>query len=96
MEQILVAFGFPEETVTAIMMLYTDSKAIVRSLDGDSDFFYIDAGILQGDTFVLFLFIIRLDCIIKTSIDLLKETFSHTKKQSVNDILRKLFLLLTT
>ena len=62
MEQILLAYGLPKETVAAIMMLYKK----VRSPDRDTDYFDIVAGVLQGDTLAPFLFIIRLDlCIIK-------------------------------
>ena len=32
------------------MMLYKNTKAIVLSLDGDTDFFDIVSGFLQGDT----------------------------------------------
>ena len=39
MEQIQLAYGLPKETVAAIMMLYKDTKAMVRSPDGDTDFF---------------------------------------------------------
>ena len=35
-EQILIAYGLPKETVTAIMMLYRNTKVKVRSLDGDT------------------------------------------------------------
>ena len=37
MEQILLAYGQPKETVAAIIMLYRNSKVKVRSLDGDTD-----------------------------------------------------------
>ena len=47
MEQILLAYGLPIETVTAIMMLYINVKVMVRSPDGDTDFFDIVAGVLQ-------------------------------------------------
>ena len=50
MEQILLAYGLPEETVTAIMMLYRNTQVKVRSPDGDTDYFDIVTGILQGDT----------------------------------------------
>ena len=50
MEQILLAYGLPKETVTTIMMLYKNTKVKVRSPDGDSDYFDIVAGVLQGDT----------------------------------------------
>ena len=50
MEQILLANGLPKEIVAAIMMLYKKTKVKVRSSDGDTDYFDIVAGVLQGDT----------------------------------------------
>ena len=50
MEQILLAYGLPKETVAAIMMLYRNTKVKVRSPDGDTDYFEIVADVLQGDT----------------------------------------------
>ena len=47
------SYAFPKET--AIMILYKNIKAIVRSPDGDTDFFDIVAGILQGDTLAPYL-----------------------------------------
>ena len=44
-------------------MLYKNMKAMVCLLDGDTDFFVIVAGVLQGDTLVSYLFIICLDYI---------------------------------
>ena len=38
MEQILLAYGIPKETVDAIMMLYKNTQAKVRSPDGDRFF----------------------------------------------------------
>jgi len=73
MEQILLAYGLPKETVAAIMMLYKDTKAMVRSPDGDTDFFGIAAGVLQGDTLAPYIFIICLDYVLRTSLDTMKE-----------------------
>ena len=73
MEQILLAYGFPKETVTAIMMLFKNTKVKVRSPDGDTDYCDIVTGVLQGDTLAPYLFIICLDYELKTSIDLMKE-----------------------
>ncbi|CAH1277215.1 Hypp9511 [Branchiostoma lanceolatum] len=67
--EILTAYGVPKETVDAVMMLYKDTKSMVRSPDGDTDFFHIHAGVLQGDTLAPFLFIIALDYVLRTSID---------------------------
>ena len=47
MEQILLAYGLPKETMTAIMMLFKNMKVKVHSLDGDTDYFDIVAGVLQ-------------------------------------------------
>ena len=55
------------------MALYKNSRAIVRSPDGDTEFFTILAGVLQGDTLAPFLFIICLDYILRTSLDKIKE-----------------------
>ena len=50
MEQILLAYGQPKETVTAITILYRNTKVKVRSPDGNTDNFDIVARVLQGDT----------------------------------------------
>ena len=57
MRQTLLAYKIPKGTVNK------DSKAMVRSPDGDTDFFEGIAGVLQGDTFVLYIFIICLNYI---------------------------------
>ena len=50
MEQILLPYGMPKETVAAIMILYRNNKVKVHSPDGDTEYFDIVAGVLQGDT----------------------------------------------
>ena len=50
MELIPLAYGLPKETVAAIMILYRNTKVKVRSPDGDTEYFDIVAGVLQGDT----------------------------------------------
>ena len=83
MEQILLAYGLPRETIAAIMMLYRNTKVKVRSPDGDVDYFDIEAGVLQGDTLALYLFIVCLDYVLKISIDKIKENgFKLTKERS--------------
>ena len=49
MDQILLAYKLPKETVTAIIMLYKNTKAMVCSPDSDTDLFEIFVGILQGN-----------------------------------------------
>ena len=67
-EQILLVYSLPKETVTAIMVLYRNTKVKVCSPDGDTDYFNIVAGVLQGDTLDPYLFIFCLDYMLKTSI----------------------------
>ena len=82
MEQILLAYGIPKETVAAITILYRNTKVKVRSPDGDTEYFDIVAGILQGDTLAPYLFIICLDYVLRTSIDKIRENgFELTKKR---------------
>ncbi len=50
-------------------MLYKNTKFLVRSPDGDTSFFDIHAGVLQGDTLAPFLFVIILDYVLRTSLD---------------------------
>ena len=83
MEQILLAYGIPKETVAAIKILYRNTKVKVRSQDRDTDYFYIEAGVLQGDTLAPYLFIICLDYVLRTSSDKIKENdFELTKKRT--------------
>ena len=83
MEQILLAYGLPKEAVAAIMILYRNTKVKVCSPDGDTDYFDIVAGALQGDTLALYLFIICLVYVLRTSIDIIREnSFELTKKRS--------------
>ena len=82
-EQMLLAYSLPKETVAAIMMLYKNTKIKVHSPDEDTNYFDIVAGVLQQDTFVPYLFIICLDYVLRTSIDLLKENgFKLAKERS--------------
>ena len=75
MEQILLAYSLPKETIAAIMMLYRNTKVKIRSPVGDTDYFDIVAGVLQGDTLAPYLFIMsRLRA--KTSIDEIRKKVS--------------------
>ena len=54
----------------------------VHSPDGDTEYFDIVAGVLQGDMLAPYLFIICLDYMLKTLIDKIKENgFELTKKR---------------
>ena len=61
MLKILKAYGIPNELVDAIGKLYENTKARVLSADGETEFFDILAGVLQGDTFAPYIFSIVLD-----------------------------------
>ena len=79
MEQILLTYSLPKETIEAITILNRNIKVKVRSLDGDTEYFDTVAGVLQGNT----LFIICLDYVLRTSIDKIRENgFELTKKRS--------------
>ena len=80
MEQIHLACGLSKENVTAIMRCHRSTKIKVPSPDGDTDFFDIVAGVLQGDILAPYLFIICLDYVLQTSIDPIKEIGFMLKK----------------
>ena len=83
MEQIFLAYGQTKETVAAITILYRNTKVKVRTPDGNTEYFDIVAGVLQGDTLAPYLFIIYLDYVLRTSIDKIREKgFELTKKRS--------------
>ena len=71
MEQILLGYGVPKETIAAIMILYRNTVK-VRFPDGDTDYFDIVAGVLQRDALARYLFIICVDYVLRTSIDKIK------------------------
>ena len=55
----------------------------VHSPDGDTEYFDIVAGVLQGDTLAPYLFINCLDYVLRTSIDKIRENgFMLKKKRS--------------
>ena len=65
------------------MMLYRNTKVKVYSADGDTDYFNIVTGRLQGDTLAPYLFIICLDYVLRTSIDkMIENGFKLRKKRS--------------
>ena len=55
---------FPKETLTVIRILYKHTKTMIRSPDGDTDFF--------EDTFMPYLLIICLEYVLLRLIDLIK------------------------
>ena len=63
-------------------MLYRNTKVKVCFSDGDTDYFDIVAGVLQGETLAPYLFIICLDYMLETSIDIMKD--NGFKKQKIH------------
>ena len=61
MEQMKLVYGFLEEIISAIMMLYKNTKAMIGSPNGDTYFFYIVARLLQEDTLAPYPFKLYLD-----------------------------------
>ena len=73
----------PWSQISIYAIRYINTKVKVRSPDGDTEYFDIVAGVLQGDTLAPYLFIICLDYVLRTSIDKIKENgFELTKKRS--------------
>ena len=68
MFEILGLYGIPEEIISAIRVLYTDTSSSILSSDGETELFSIIAGILQGDTLTHFLFIIVVDYVLRMSV----------------------------
>ena len=95
MEQILLVYDLPKETITAIMMPYKNMKVKVCSLNEDTDFFDIIPCVLQGDTLAPYLFIICLDYVLRTSIERMK-TVSSWQRKEAEDTLHKLLQTQTT
>ena len=62
-------------------MLYRNTKVKVCSPDGDTDYFDIVAGVLQGCTLAPYLFIICLDYVLRKSIDKIKENVCKLTKE---------------
>ena len=65
------------------MMLYKNTKVKVHFLDGDTDYFDIVAGVLQGDALASYLFILCLEYVLRMSIDIKKDnSFKLAKERS--------------
>ena len=78
-----------KETVAAITILYRNTKVKVRSPDGDTEYFDIVAGVLQGDTLARYLFIICLDYVLRTSIDKIQRKWIRADKEKKQKVPRK-------
>ena len=68
MLKILKAYGIPDQLIQAIGKLYEGTRAKVISPDGETDYFNILAGVLQGDTLAPYLFAIVVDYLMRKAI----------------------------
>ena len=82
-EQILLAFSLPKESIATIMMLYKNTEVNVPSPNEETDYFDILAGVLQRDTLAPYHFIICLDNVLRMSLDKMKNNgFKLTKERN--------------
>ena len=75
MEKILKAYDIPPNLLKCIMKMYENTRAKVISPDGETDFFQILTGVLQGDTLAPYLFVIVLDYVMRNIFDGKEEEF---------------------
>ena len=78
MFKILKVYGIPDRLVSAVRLIYDNLKAKVSSPDGETDYFKIYAGVMQGDTLAPFLFVIVLDYALRKAIQSREEQFGFT------------------
>ena len=68
MMEILRAYDVPPNLRSAISKMYENTRAKVISPDGETDYFDVLAGVLQGDTLAPYLFVIVLDYVLRKKI----------------------------
>ena len=78
--EILLEYGLPIKQLT----FCKNTKAMVKSLDGDYNFFDIISGVFQGDSWTPYLFIFSRYYVLKASKGLMrKKSFLHLKRPEV-------------
>lgn len=88
------AFGIPNQIIKTIMMLYKDTKAIVRSLDNDTDPFEAYSKVIYLSHFSSYY--VCLDYVLQTSLNIHNEIGFKIKNLGSEDILQCTLLMLTT
>ena len=78
MFKILSAYGIPQELVTAIALIYDDMRAKVLTPDGETEWFNMYTGVMQGDTLSPYLFIIVLDYVLRQTTEGKEEELGFT------------------
>ena len=61
MFKILITYGIPPKLVDVIKIMYENNSATVLTQEGETEFFELTTGILQGDPLAPFLFVTLLD-----------------------------------
>ena len=80
--EILLAYGVPKKIVDAISIFYKDTVAQVITQDGETAFFEITTGVLQGDTLAPYLFIVALDYALQEATKDTSTSFMLEKRHS--------------
>ena len=78
MIKILKMYDIPPNLLRAIDEMYSDTRAKVVTVDGETEEFVIRAGVLQGDTLAPFLFVIVLDYVLRQAISGKEEELGFT------------------
>ena len=90
MEHISQAYDL-KATVVALKMLDKNTKAMVSSPNDDMNFCDIIVGVLQGDILAPYLFILSLDYILWTSIDVIKLNGFSFKKDKMQMLSHRIY-----
>ena len=80
MEQTLLAYSLPKETVTTITMLNKNTKAIVHSTDRDVEFYNIVNGVMTEDNIAPYLYMLYQANVLQKSINLIRKNGFVLKK----------------
>ena len=65
--KILMAYDVPPKLLNSISKMYENTQARVISPDGETEYFEILLGVLQGDTLAPYLFVIVLDYVLRNT-----------------------------
>ena len=85
MMKILKAYVVPTRLLAAINKLYENTRARVITPEGETEFFQIIAGVLQGDTLAPYLFAIVLDYVMRKTYQGREEDLGiHLQNDRVN------------
>ena len=82
LEEVLRAYKVPANLVKAIMSLYNNPSARIRTPEGLSDAFSLFQGVLQGDTLAPYLFIIVMDFIMRRALENLEHLAFSLNRES--------------